>query len=130
MAEPDHRAWLAKADHDLLNIANNLAAADVPWDTVCFHAQQAAEKSLKAVLAFHGVPPPRTHDLVALLARCAEHAPGLADLETDCRTLAAFAVAARYPDDLYEPDEADGRRTAEMARRVRDRVEALIPVGR
>ncbi len=31
-------AWLAKADNDLLNIDNNLAAEHVPWDTVCFHA--------------------------------------------------------------------------------------------
>ena len=45
--ETDYRAWMAKAEHDLLNIENNLAAARVPWDTVCFHAQQAAEKLLK-----------------------------------------------------------------------------------
>ena len=118
--------WLVKADHDLLNVANNLAAAEVPWDTVCFHAQQAAEKSLKAVLVSRGVDPPRTHDLVALLARCAEHAPDLADLEGACRTLTAFAVSSRYPDDLFEPDEADGRRTAGLAREVRARVGALL----
>jgi HEPN domain-containing protein len=41
--EKNYEAWLAKAEHDLLNIENNLAA-QVPWDTVCFHAQQAAEK--------------------------------------------------------------------------------------
>ena len=125
MAEP-HRAWLVKADHDLLNVANNLAAEDVPWDTVCFHAQQAAEKSLKAVLVSYGTAPPRTHDLVALLAQCAEHAPALADLEGACRTLTAFAVSSRYPDDLFEPDEADGRRTAALAREVRARVGLLL----
>lgn len=32
--------WLAKAENDLLNIRNNLHASRVPWDTVCFHAQQ------------------------------------------------------------------------------------------
>ena len=116
----DWAAWLAKADSDLLNVANNLSAADVPWDTVCFHAQQAAEKSLKAVLVAFGSLPPRTHDLVALLARCAEHVPDLADLESDCRTLTSFGVASRYPDDLFEPTETDGRRTAELGRRVRD----------
>jgi hypothetical protein len=46
--ESNFSAWLRKADHDLLNIRNNLAAKDIPWDTVCFHAQQAAEKVLKA----------------------------------------------------------------------------------
>ncbi len=44
------RAWVLKAEHDLLNIKNNLAAPEVPWDTVCFHAQQCSEKYLKALL--------------------------------------------------------------------------------
>lgn len=127
MLEPHVSAWLAKADNDLLNVANNIAAADVPWDTVCFHAQQAAEKSLKAVLVRAGSAPPKTHDLIALLARCAEYAPELAGLEADCRVLASFAVTSRYPDDLFEPD---GRRTAAMALRVRVRVGALLSAQR
>lgn len=53
-AESNFLAWLRKADHDLLNIENNLAAKDIPWDTVCFHAQQVAEKVLKAFLAHYG----------------------------------------------------------------------------
>jgi len=44
------RAWVLKAEHDLLNIENNLAAQEIPWDTVCFHAQQCGEKYLKALL--------------------------------------------------------------------------------
>ena len=43
----NYKAWLAKDKNDLLNIENNLAATHVPWDTVSFHAQQAAEKHLK-----------------------------------------------------------------------------------
>jgi HEPN domain-containing protein len=41
------RLWIKKADHDLQNIANNLAAANIPTDTLCFHAQQAIEKLFK-----------------------------------------------------------------------------------
>jgi len=52
--ETNHSAWVAKADSDLLNIENNLASELVPWDTVCFHAQQAAEKLLKAVVVRDG----------------------------------------------------------------------------
>jgi len=129
MSEPEstYRAWLEKAEHDLLNIDNNLAATRIPWDTVCFHAQQAAEKALKALLAYHGEPPPRTHDLVALLTRCLPFAPDLADLETDCRNLTYFAVSSRYPDDLFEPEEADGRAMNKAARRVQARVLAVLP---
>lgn len=85
--ESNFSAWLRKADHDLLNIENNLAAKDIPWDTVCFHAQQAVEKILKAFLSYHGCDLSRTHDLVALLAQCVEHESNLRELETDCRKL-------------------------------------------
>ena len=47
-ARSNYRTWLAKAEHDLLNIENNLQGLEIPWDTICFHAQQAAEKFLKA----------------------------------------------------------------------------------
>jgi len=65
--ESNYSTWLAKADNDFLNIQNNLRAERVPWDTVCFHAQQAAEKLLKAFLVYRGQLPARTHDLVVLL---------------------------------------------------------------
>jgi HEPN domain-containing protein len=55
MSDPDNwRVWLDKAANDLLNIDNNVRSAAVPWDTVCFHAQQAAEKLLKGLLVARG----------------------------------------------------------------------------
>jgi len=32
--ESNYASWLAKAEHDLLNIQNNLSAEQIPWDTV------------------------------------------------------------------------------------------------
>ncbi len=125
---PDPAAWLAKAERDLLNVSNNIAAAETPWDTVCFHAQQGTEKTPKALLTAYGQVPPRTHDLVALLAQAADHVPALAELEADCRALTVFAVSSRYPDDLFEPDEADGRAMAEAVGRVRALVLAHLPL--
>jgi|GEM_PF-7115413 len=46
--EGDPKAWMAKVRSDMLCIENNLAAKHVPWDAVAYHAQQAAEKALKA----------------------------------------------------------------------------------
>lgn len=63
-------AWLEKADSDLLCIENNIAASRVPWDAVVFHAQQAGEKVLKALLVAAGATVPRTHDLVACSPSC------------------------------------------------------------
>ncbi|MDP1591072.1 MAG: HEPN domain-containing protein [Prosthecobacter sp.] len=125
--ESNFSAWLRKAEHDLLNIDNNLAARDIPWDTVCFHAQQAAEKVLKAFLIYHGRDLSKTHDLVALLAQCVACDAGLALLESDCRKLTSYGVAARYPDDLFEPDETDGRDVVAAAHRVRTAIFMLLP---
>lgn len=93
-AECNFSAWVAKAENDLLNIENNLSAGRIPWDTVCFHAQQAAEKILKAFLVRHGQIPPRTHDLVALLARCVQFEPDLESLVEHCRKLDAYGIAS------------------------------------
>jgi HEPN domain-containing protein len=125
--EPPFRAWVVKAESDLLNITNNLAAANVPWDTVCFHAQQAAEKLLKAFLAWKERDLLRTHDLVALLAQCVTLDPSLAELENDCRKLTYYAVGSRYPDMLYEPDEEDGREMVSAMHRVRSAILARLP---
>ena len=127
--ETSYEAWLAKADHDLLNIQNNLAAAEVPWDTVCFHAQQAAEKLLKAFLVFHRQIPPRTHDLVVLLTGCVRIEEELLPLEDDCRRLTYYAVSVRYPSDLFEPGEEDGRPLVEAALRVREEVLLRLPAA-
>lgn len=126
-AESNFSAWLRKADHDLLNIENNLSAKDIPWDTVCFHAQQVAEKVLKAFLAYHGRDLLKTHDLIALLAQSVTLDRTLSDLEADCRTLTSYGVAARYPDDLFEPGETDGRELVSTMRRLRSRILALLP---
>jgi HEPN domain-containing protein len=125
--ETNFRAWVEKAAHDLLNIENNLQAQEVPWDTVCFHAQQAIEKTLKAFLVLHERPLLRTHDLVALLASCVTVEPSLADLEGDCRDLTYFAVGVRYPEDLFEPTEEDGRKMVAACRSVHRRVLGLMP---
>lgn len=125
--ESNFSAWLRKADHDLLNIQNNLAAKDIPWDTVCFHAQQAAEKILKAFLVARGRDLSKTHDLVALLTLCVECDAGLAAFESDCRKLTSYGVAARYPDDLFEAGEADGRDVVAAAHRIHTKILSLLP---
>lgn len=66
------RAWLGKADNDLKNAELVLAAQDenCPYDTVCFHGQQAVEKYLKAFLVHHDIPFPRSHNLSDLVVKC------------------------------------------------------------
>lgn len=62
------KAWIGKAGNDLQAAQLiMMAPGALPYDIVCFHAQQAAEKCLKALLTFYGIPFPRTHDLPELV---------------------------------------------------------------
>ena len=127
MSNPDDpRTWIAKAEGDLLNIRNNLAADRVPWDTICFHAQQAAEKMLKAFLVSRGQTAGRTHDLVALLGQAVAAGGQLETLESDCRLLTPYAVMFRYPGPPDEPSEHEARQALAAAERVYHRVQAAL----
>ena len=83
---------------------------------VCFHAQQAAEKSLKALLALYDVEYPWRHDLAELLELVRPLAPGIGVLEERIVCLTPFAVEVRYGEE-FKPSlseavsPADGHRS-------------------
>ena len=68
------RQWLKKAESDL-TAARRLLDGNGQYDAVCFHAQQAAERALKAIWAFADAPIPRTHNLEDLQAQCVVSSP-------------------------------------------------------
>ena len=92
----------------LKKAANDLIAAEATLnteqalDTVCFHAQQAVEKSLKAILALYDIDYPRRHDLGELLALILPLAPQIAPLEDRILRMTPYAVEARY-DENFDP---------------------------
>jgi HEPN domain-containing protein len=121
------RGWIEKAESDLKNAGLALGAGeDCPADTVAFHAQQCAEKYLKALLAMESTDFPKTHDLGALIALLP--ATGVMRLSVEeQRRLTSYATVTRYPGD-YEPVTlAEARRAVVLARRVRKHVRSLLP---
>ncbi len=122
----DPRTWIAKAENDILNIRNNMSAERVPRDTVCFHAQQAAEKMLKAFVVSRGQTVGRTHNLEALLAEAVAAGGALGVLEADCQLLTPYAVMLRYPGAADEPSEQEGRQAVAAAERIYKRVRAAL----
>ena len=90
-----------------------------------FHAQQAAEKCLKAWIASLGSRYPHTHDLMALietLDRAGEDTSGLDSLVD----LSPFAVQYRYESLDIDEDEIDRSAILTEIRTLFDRVESLI----
>ncbi len=107
--------WLRKSGHDLQNIRNNLAAENIPTDTVCFHAQQAIEKLLKGVLVANARNISKTHDLVKLLTDVADILPELLLYEDQLEDISEYGVGVRYPDDFFEPTLEEARHAYEVA---------------
>jgi len=121
------RQWLAKAMNDLLNADNNLKSEAVPFDTVCFHCQQAAEKLLKAYLVGNGQEFPFTHDLFLILERILPFNSEVDELRDSCAILLPYAVEIRYPDDWYMPSKEDAKEAREAAGKVLNWLENALP---
>jgi HEPN domain-containing protein len=106
------RGWLLKADSDLAD-AQRTVASQGPYDTGCFHAQQAIEKSLKAFLAYHRRPIPRTHDLEELGRLCQQIAP-LPELPlAELADASDYAVHIRYDLDVW-PSQDEARHALQL----------------
>jgi len=129
MATPSDlaRGWLQKGESDRLN-ADRTTRTPGPYDTACFHAQQAVEKYLKAVLAFAGLPIPRTHDLEDIYNICLGVAPALALDRMELSSLTPYAVQLRY-DMGFWPDQATAQEALATADRVRAAVLSVLPTS-
>jgi len=119
------REWVRYATSDL-RLAEAAPPSGVLLEHLCFHAQQAVEKAIKAVLVVHNVVPPKTHDvghLLDLAASQGEQAPFDVERVAD---LTAFAVIARYPADFGEVDEEEWTEAVELARAVVAWAESVV----
>lgn len=110
-------AWMRRAQSDLV-----LAEMTEDWriapEILAFHAQQAAEKALKALLVQRQVEFPRTHAIGMLLNLC--RAAGYEGTETlaDAVTLTRYAVATRYPGEEEPVSRQEAREAAKLAAQV------------
>lgn len=102
----DVRAWLEKAVFDLRAADHESAGAGLEPDIV-FHAQQAAEKSLKAFLAWHDVPFRKTHSIEELGRASVLLDATLRSIVDRAAPLTEYAWKFRYPG---EPEEPSPRR--------------------
>jgi HEPN domain-containing protein len=118
---------LRKAQEDETTLGILLSNPTSPEGAVGFHAQQAIEKLLKAVLAAKGIRYPWRHDLADLTDLVRRSGLGFPDDLDDLRLLTPFAVEVRYgdlPEEGQEPLDRD--RTAELVRRTREWAERII----
>ena len=75
------KEWLDFAAMDLGAAEHLLTMYPVPLEIICYHCEQAAEKTLKGILVAFHMEPPKTHDLVQLCKLCSERDDRFADLQ-------------------------------------------------
>ena len=112
--QSDPRRWMDRARSDLALARSR--PDDVHLADLCFHAQQAAEKAIKALLIARGIEFPYVHDLVFLLSLLGDagHAPP--ETVKQAGELTRYASTTRYPgleERVSDPQYADALKIAE-----------------
>jgi len=99
--------WTEKAEGDYATAGRELRARRRPnYDAACFHAQQTAEKYLKALLQERGVAFPKTHSLIELLELCLPLDASFEFHRNLFVRLDGYAVRYRYPGESADKAEA------------------------
>jgi HEPN domain-containing protein len=118
------RDWLSHARSDLA-LARISPPEDVMLEGLCFHAQQAAEKALKALLISYNRDYPRTHNIGTLLDLLPETLTIPTEVE-QAAGLTDYAVMTRYPGDVEPVSMEEYEQAVHIANTVLEWVERLL----
>lgn len=114
--------WLFFAEQDL-KVAQ-ISFKESLFTNVCFHSQQAVEKSLKALLLNKKRNLPKTHDLMFLFEKIITFEPQLSSFKRHCEFLNQFYLPTRYPDTLPGslpqglPNQEDSQEALKFAQEI------------
>jgi HEPN domain-containing protein len=108
--------WLQRAKSNL-KIARMGKREGVFLEDLCFEAQQAAEKALKALLIYRGADYPRTHSFALLLTHLAP-LQDIPDAIQEVIALSDYAVQIRYPGDYHPVSEEEYQDAVALATQV------------
>jgi HEPN domain-containing protein len=119
------REWFSFALGDL-RAARAGRKANMRPRIVAFHAQQAAEKALKAALVLEGIRPPVSHDLEVLRGKLPSNWEVRRN-PADLSRLGDYGVDAKYPDNAIQVRPVDAavavRQAIAVVRHVRAELE-------
>lgn len=118
------RDWLLHANSDL-ELARTGKSPRVLFETLCFHAHQAVEKAIKALLFAHKVPIIKSHNIGALIKLLPDDIHRIPELK-EAMSLTDYAVLSRYPGDLEPVTEKDYKEAVELAEKVIQWAESSI----
>lgn len=123
----DPRAWIDRARSNL--IRSKSTHPDVYREDLCFDAQQAAEKALKALCIQRDVDFPYVHDLAQLITLLQEDGCSIPSQVQEAGRLTRYAVFTRYPGFSDPVTEEEHERAVAIAERVVEWVENHLEAG-
>ena len=122
--------WLRRARSNLSRARADRDLPDVIYEDLCFDAQQAAEKAIKALLVHRKVRFPKTHDLLDLLTLLDQSGLPIPPEIREADVLTQYAVETRYPGLAEDVTADEYTRAVELAQRVLDWVHRQLPSSR
>ncbi len=117
------KLWLEFAEEDLE--ASRTLVKKGLIRTAAYHLQQAAEKSLKALLILQGSEIPRTHDIERLMNLLSTFYAIPRDI-WDAVNLTEYAFTTRYPDDYVPVSLEEYEEAYEVAIRVYEWAKGIV----
>ena len=114
----DPLAWLSRAKGNLNLAEKGGRLRGVLLEDLCFNAQQAAEKALKAVCLAQGMDIPKTHSLVHLMDILESEGVEIPKSVRDADILTQYAVQSRYPSFMEEITRSEYRDALKLAASV------------
>ncbi len=125
MSEELVNEWIEKAEEDYWAAEYLYEKSKEKVTTIiCFHAQQSAEKYLKAVLTQCTIDPPRIHSLETLLDMVVPEIPELEEYRESLIILTPFSVEYRYPG--VDATVEDAKECIEIIRALRKRFREIL----
>lgn len=112
------RQWIEITDEDLhFSRLGFKVSSSVSYRIIAFHAQQCAEKYLKAFLVYHKIDFPYTHNLTTLIDLCCDIDKSFEQLR-DTEILTGYATANRYPSKYRKLKKNDAKKSIDLAEKV------------
>jgi len=121
--------WLRRAKGNLA-LAKQRKPKEAYWEDLCFEAQQAAEKAVKAVLMSSGIDFPKTHDIGELLALMNRSGQKVPQEFWKADDLTQYAVETRYPGPVEPVTRNEYRQAVALAQKVVKWAENIIVAKR
>jgi len=118
--------WIEIAEEDLI-LANHAftLSTNIPYRLICYHAQQCAEKYLKALLVSRLIDFPYTHSIDDLVKLCPVELDLINRLAKTFK-LTNYAVAKRYPGEYKKVTKEDALESVKLAELTKNVITQLL----